>query len=268
MKRLTGGNVVKVVLAFLFWLFVSFLVLVIGIFAKRKNVIIEGAIYAAAFVSAFAVPSSSPIFGIAAFAGVGSMVASAIRSYFLRDLWLPRRGTVIPVQERARPVVANPSPQYQTPAVIRNPQAPDERSAALTWVSSQAKQNKHRLPNGAYVTILETCQLLDSVIDAENRQPSGDARFEYELDAVSKEYLPSVLQGFLAIPPNMVENTQPNGRTPNDEFVEQLQPLFRQAETLHSTRHSQTSTDLTSTGNFLRERFGHHQQGGFDFGIK
>lgn len=144
----------------------------------------------------------------------------------------------------------------------------DDLSTALTWVSSQAKQNKHRLPGDTYVTILETCQMLDSVVDAESRQPSGDARFEYELEAMTREYLPTVLRGFLAIPPSMVDNRQPNGRTPNEELVEQLQLLLGQAEALHSTRHSQSSADLTSTGNFLRERFGHHQQGGFDFGIE
>lgn len=264
MTRLTGKNILKIVLVVIFWVFISFLVLVIGLFAKRKKVIIEGAIYGAAFILAMA----SPVFPVIAFVGIGSMVTSAIRAYVLRDLWLPRKGTAIPAQEAPRPVMVAPLPQYQAPAVILNTLAPDERSVALTWVSSQAKQNKHRLPGGAYVTILETCQLLDSVIDAELRQPSGDARFEYELDAMSKEYLPSVLQGFLAIPPNMVDNVQPNGRTPNDELVEQLQLLSRQAESLHSTRHGQASSDLSSTGNFLRERFGHHQQGGFDFGIK
>jgi predicted phage gp36 major capsid-like protein len=65
-----------------------------------------------------------------------------------------------------------------------------------------------------------------------------------------------------------VNNRQPNGKTPNDELAEQLQLLSRQADALHSSRHSQTSAELTSTGNFLRERFGHHHQGAFDFGIE
>ncbi|WP_460455242.1 hypothetical protein, partial [Arthrobacter monumenti] len=138
----------------------------------------------------------------------------------------------------------------------------------LAWVTSRAKQNKHRLPADAYVAILETSQTLDAVIDAERRQPSADARFEYELEAIVGEYLPAVLQGYLAIPPSMVENQQPNGKTPDEELAEQLQLLSGQAEALHSNRHSQTSAELSNTGNFLRERFGHHQRDGFDFGIK
>ena len=196
------------------------------------------------------------------------MVVSAVRSYMLRDLWLPRR---VRKTQRGDTVQAHsatlPSSQpYPAATSLAGPS--EDLSTALAWVGSQAKQNKHRLPADTYVTILETCQMLDSVIDAESRQPSADARFEYELEAVVREYLPAVLQGFLAIPPSMVDNRQPNGRTPNEELVEQLRLLLGQAETLHSTRHSQTSADLTTTGNFLRERFGHHQQGGFDFGIK
>ncbi|MCQ1957851.1 hypothetical protein NNX39_15255 [Arthrobacter sp. zg-Y826] len=138
----------------------------------------------------------------------------------------------------------------------------------MSWVASLAKQNKNRLPAEAYVSVLETCQTLDAVIDAETRQPMGDPQFEYELTATVREYLPAVIRGYLAIPPSVVDNRQANGRTANEELVEQLQLLSRQADTLHSSRHRQTSIDLANTGNFLRERFGHQQGGGFDFGIK
>jgi hypothetical protein len=263
MSRLTAGNLVRVALAFFFLLFVAFYVLVIGVGAKNKKVILEGGLYAAAFIAAVSLSGAS-----GAFAGFAVMGLSAVRSYMLRDLWLPRR---IPKSQRGNTVqehAPTPPPAQPFPAATSLPGPSDDLSTALAWVSSQAKQNKHRLPGDTYVTILETCQMLDSVIDAERRQPSADARFEYELEAVVREYLPAVLQGFLAIPPSMVENRQPNGRTPNEELVEQLRLLLGQAETLHSTRHSQTSAELTTTGNFLRERFGHHQPGGFDFGIK
>ncbi|MFL4476765.1 hypothetical protein ACIPUB_00635 [Paeniglutamicibacter sp. ORCA_105] len=262
-SRLTAGNVFKVALAVLFFPLIAFLVLVIGMGAKNKKVLLEGGIYAAIFIVAVSLPGD-----IAAVPGIAAMGVSAVRSYMLRDLWLPKRvrkprlGNTVQEHAPMRP----PVPPSQAAASL--PGSSDELSTALTWVSSQAKQNQHRLPADTYVTILETCQMLDSVIDAETRQPSGDARFEYELEAMVREYLPNVLQGFLAVPPSMVDNRQPNGRTPNEELVEQLRLLLGQAETLHSTRHNQTSADLTSTGNFLRERFGHHQPGGFDFGIK
>lgn len=263
MSRLTARNVFRVALVVVFAFFIAFLLLIIGLGSKNRKVILEGGLYAAVFIAAVSLPG-----GLGAFAGFAAMGLSAVRSYMLRDLWLPRRvrkprrGDTVP----AHAPTLHPSQPY--PAATSHAGTSDDLSVALRWVSSQAKQNKYRLPADTYVTILETCQMLDSVIDAEIRQPSGDARFEYELEAMVREYLPAVLQGFLAVPPSMVENRQPNGRTPNEELVEQLRLLLGQAETLHSTRHSQTSADLTSTGNFLRERFGHHQQDGFDFGIK
>jgi hypothetical protein len=262
MSRITAGNIFKVGLAVVFSLFMAFFVLVIGMGAKNKKVILEGGIYGAVFIAAVSLGSSGAIVGLAA------MGLSAVRSYMLRDLWLPRRAPKQQHGAMVQPHAPTQAPSHPSPATTSLTRSPDDLSSALAWVSSQAKQNKHRLPGDTYVTILETCQMLDSVVDAEIQQPSGDARFEYELEAVVREYLPTVLRGFLAIPPSMVDNRQPNGRTPNEELVEQLGLLLGQAETLHSTRHSQTSADLTSTGNFLRERFGHHQQGGFDFGIK
>ena len=246
MSRLTAGNLIRAALAFFFCLFVAFYVLVIGMGARNKKVILEGGLYAAAFIAAVSVSGAS-----GAFAG-----------FAVRRVRKSQRGDTIQVSA-PMPPPAQPSPGATT---LHGPS--DDLSSALAWVGSQAKQNKHRLPADTYVTILETCQMLDSVIDAEIRRPSADARFEYELEAMVREYLPTVLRGFLAIPPSLTDNRQPNGRTPNEELVEQLGLLLGQAETLHSTRHSQTSADLSSSGNFLRERFGHHQPGGFDFGIK
>ncbi|WP_104055675.1 MULTISPECIES: hypothetical protein [unclassified Arthrobacter] len=271
MSRLTLGNVIKVTLVVLFFYFIVLLVLMIGIRRKNPKVILEGAIYVALFIAAFSIPRDSALSTAAAFIGLGAMAVSAVRSYMLRDLWLHRRDRGrrqhdVTLQQGAP---NSPMPAYQpTPAMAPVVPATDDLSSALAWVASLARQSKNQLPADAYVTVLETCQTLDAVIDAETRQPSGDARFEYELAALVREYLPAVLRGYLAIPPSMVGNRQPNGRTPNEELVEQLQLLSGQAEALHSSRHSHTSAELTSTGNFLRERFGHHQRGGFDFGIE
>ncbi|MCM3659410.1 hypothetical protein M3148_00140 [Georgenia satyanarayanai] len=77
-----------------------------------------------------------------------------------------------------------------------------------------------------------------------------------------------VLRGYLAIPPNMVETGQPNGRTPNEELAEQLQLLAGQAEALHASRQSRVPAQLTTTGNFLREKYGNLHREAFDFGVK
>lgn len=271
MSRLTFGNIVKLALAALFSIFIAFYVLIIGVTAKNKRVIGEGTIYAALFSLGIVLTSADALAGLLILLSMG---ASAVRSFMLRDLWLPRRNRAprqfdtvqpYPVMQPAAPEVY--APASAVPAAPTAP-ATEDLSPALAWVSSHAKQNKRRLPAESYVTVLETCQTLDAVLDAERRQPTADARFEYELAAIVNEYLPSVLQGYLAVPPAMTDDKQPNGRTPNEELAEQLQLLSGQAEALHSSRHGYTSAELTTTGNFLRERFGHHQRDGFDFGIE
>jgi hypothetical protein len=263
-SRLTFGNIVKLGLAALFFIFVSFYVLIIGVGAKNKRVIAEGAIYAAMFSLAMILTWAD---AFAALLVLLSMGASAVRCYMLRDLWLPKRNRAHQQFSTVQPTpqIQPPAQQFQAPPPVAPPQ--DDLSPDLAWVSSHAKQNKHRLPPESYVTILETCQTLDAVIDAERGQPTADARFEYELTAMVREYLPSVLRGYLAIPPTMAYDKQPNGKTPNEELFEQLHLLSAQADALHASRHSHTSAELTTTGNFLRQRFGHHQRGGFDFGI-
>lgn len=269
MSRLTVGNVFKVAVALFFFPFLPLLVLMIGVRRKNRKVILEGAAYIAVFLVAISAVGGDGAFAtLSAFAVLGIWPVSAMRSYMLRDLWLHRR-----VRGQRPEVITQPHPP-RTPAYQPSPAAASitpptaDLSPALAWVASLAKQNKNRLPAESYVAVLETCQTLDAVIDAEARQPLADAAFEYELAAIVREYLPAVLQGYLAIPPGMLDNRQPNGRTPNEELVEQLQLLSGQAESLHASRHRHTSAELTSTGNFLRERFGHHQQGGFDFGVK
>lgn len=278
MSRVTFGNIVKLGLAALFFIFVAFYVLIIGVTAKNKRVIGEGAIYAVIFSVSVVLTGADALAGLLILLSMG---ASAVRSFILRDLWLPRRNRTSRYVEAAEPYpTIQPAPEFYAPTPVAPPVAPpssapapvaptaDDLSPALAWVSSHAKQNKHRLPADAYVAVLETCHTLDAVVDAERRQPTADARLEYELSAMVNEYLPNVLQAYLAIPPSMADNRQPNGRTPNEELSEQLQLLSGQADALHSSRHGYTSAELTTTGNFLRERFGHHQRNGFDFGIE
>lgn len=286
MSRFTPANIIKMVLAFVFSIFVAFYVLLIGVAAKNKKVILEGAVYGVLFAIFFSNPNA--LGGSVGFLGLGVMAVAAVRTYMLRDLWLPVRVPEVrsfpPVQPFVAPQVMAPRPQayvqpaqpqqaYAQPVPQQPPHIPaarptDRLTAALAWVSSTAKENKYRFPADTYVTILETCQTLDAVIEAEAKQRSGDAAFEYELGALVQEYLPAVLKGYLAVPAGMVNDKQPNGRTPNEELSEQLELLSGQADALHASRYGQTSAELSSMGNFLRDRFGHRKQDGFDFGIE
>ncbi|MGC0142106.1 hypothetical protein [Pseudactinotalea sp. Z1732] len=262
MSRWTLGNVVKVGLAVVFLPLLAYLVLVIGAVKKHLRVILEGLIYAAGFsVGVFWLD----IAGIGGLLALASMGASGVRAWHLRDLWLPARRRwwhrFVP-EERQPPVEVSDTPPPEAAL-----EGADGRVAALGWAGSFAEHHRPRLPAEAYGSFVRTRQLLEGVVEAERREPSEDARFDYELDAIVRKYLPGVLRGYLAIPPNMVDARQPNGRTPKEELTEQLQLLSGQAQALHASRHSRTTAQLTTTGNFLREKFGHRQADAFDFGI-
>lgn len=268
MSRLTVGNILKVAVAVFFFPFLPLLVLMIGVRRKNWKVLLEGAIYIALFITAFTVPSESGFFMAAAFIGLGTIPVAAIRSYLLRDLWLHRRVRGRQRQGMTPPPPATVQPVYPPPAGAPTEGPTQGLSQALAWAAALAKQNKNRFPTDVYISVLETCQTLDAVIDTETQQPMGDPEFEYELTATVREYLPAVLRGYLAIPPSLVDNRQLNGRTPNEELVEQLQLLSKQAETLHSSRHRHTSAELSNMGNFLRERFRTNQGSKLDLGKK
>lgn len=345
-SRWTPGNVAKMVAAVLFGSFLPFYVLIVGLSSKKKKVITEGALYAGAFVFSFPLTVLFP--GLSGLLITGTYVASAVRMYQLRNVWLPYprsntwgqiahpppysqigsyrqpgapaqipptspRGQAQPAHRDAgpppyhsplhaplpysappptappsstppssasspsssassgrnssgaRPSSANPSGH---PAQSAQSNLPEDLSGSLDWVSATAKRNKQRLPSEAYISVLEISQELSALLDAESKDPSGDAEFEYELEALAGQYLPAVLKGYIAIPPALVEQVQPNGKTPNAELVEQLELLAGQTSALYSSRYSHTTAELTTTGNFLRERYGHRKSDAFDFGVE
>jgi hypothetical protein len=140
--------------------------------------------------------------------------------------------------------------------------------SAVAWVRAHADRNRRRLPGDTHRTVLQTCQVLDAVIAAEERDPTADARFEYELDAMTRRYLPAVLRNYLAIAPSRVHERQPNGRTPDEELTEQLRILSGQAEALYASRHRRLTAELSTTGNFLREKYGQRQPDASDFRVQ
>ncbi|MBM9433364.1 hypothetical protein [Flaviflexus equikiangi] len=268
----------KAMAAVFLWPLSAFSFLFVGVVAKDRKIMAEGALYAGVFLVAVSLPTLQVLGTAAAFIGLGSMAAAGIRSYQYRHLWLTshRRPVVRPVVTPPQPIryvtptVTTPVPA-QPPVSAQLPvQATDstrDLGSALTWVVSRAKQNKHRLPGDAYVRILELCQTLDSIVDAEAHRTVPNARFEYELNAIVRDYLPTVLRNYLAIPADLVGTPLPNGRTPDEELIEQLRLLDGQADSLYKARHGSTSADLSTTGNFLRDRFG-HRTNTFDFGIE
>lgn len=258
MSRLTLGNVVRVAAVLALWPLLAYLVLVIGAVRKNLRTALEGLLYAAAFSVAVFLPD---FWGPPALLALTAMGASGVRSWHLRDLWLPARRRWWRRDPAETVVVVEPARAQPTPAVEGSEHLP----SAVAWVRTEADRNRHRLPGDTHRIVLQTCQALDAVITAEEREPTADPRFEYELEALARRYLPGVLRSYLAIPPGRVHERQPNGRTPDEELTEQLRILSGQAEALSASRHRRLTAELSTTGNFLREKYGHSRPDAVDF---
>ncbi|HLS72433.1 MAG TPA: hypothetical protein VK046_01585 [Actinomycetaceae bacterium] len=258
MSRLTLGNVVKVAAVVVFFPLLAYLVLVIGAVKKKLRVILEGLLYAGAFSTAVFVLD---FWGPPILLALTAMGASGVRSWHLRDLWLPKRR-----RWWHRFSATEPSATVEPEAGADPVEGSEHLPSAVAWVRMHANRNRRALPAEAHVTLLQTCQVLDAVIATEEREPTKDPRFEYELDALARKYLPAVLKNYLAIAPSRVDERQPGGRTPREELTEQLRLLSGQAEALYASRHRRLTAELSTTGNFLREKFGDRQA--FDFGVK
>ena len=261
MSRLTLGNVVKVTAVVVFFPLLAYLVLVIGAVRKNLRTTLEGLLYAGAFSAAVFVLDP---WGPPALLALTGMIASGVRSWHLRDLWLPARRRWWKRDRATTSTVVVPAGAQHTTAVEGSEHLP----SAVAWVRMHADQNRQRLPGDAHRTVLQTCQVLDAVIAAEQHEPTADPRFEYELDAMARRYLPTVLRHYLAIAPSRVQERQPNGRTPDEELTEQLRILSAQADALHASRHRRLTAELSTTGNFLREKYGHRQPDAAEFRLQ
>lgn len=258
MSRWTLGNVVRVTAVVVFLPLLAYLVLVIGGVRKNLRATLEGVLYAGAFSVALLLPD---FWGPPALLALAAMGASGVRSWHLRDLWLPARRRWWKRDPAEVSTVIEPARAPHAVAV----EASEHLPSAVAWVRLHADQNRHRLPGDAHRTVQQTCAVLDAVIAAEQREPTADPRFEYELDAMARRYLPAVLRNYLAISPSRVHERQPNGRTPEEELADQLRILSAQAEALYASRHRRLTAEMSTTGNFLREKYGDHRPEAFDF---
>jgi hypothetical protein len=249
-SRLTLGNLVKVTAVVVFFPLLAYLVLVIGAVRKDVRTALEGLLYAGAFSVAVFVLD---LWGPPALLALTAMGASGVRSWHLRDLWLPARRRWWKRDPRETSAVVEPARARRALAAEGSEHLP----AAVAWVRTHADANRRRLPGDTHRSLLQTCQVLDAVIAADEREPTGDPLFEYELDAMVRQYLPAVLRSYLAIAPSRVHELQPNGRTPDQELTEQLRILSSQSDALYASHHRQVAAELSTTGNFLREKYGH-----------
>lgn len=100
---------------------------------------------------------------------VGLNAVSAMRSFMLCDLWVHARNRELPWLPHEPASGSGWGTGHR----------PIRAGAALRFgvVFLAGKKNGNRHPTKAHPSVLETCQTLDTVGDAETRDPLGDPQF-------------------------------------------------------------------------------------------
>jgi hypothetical protein len=122
---------------------------------------------------------------------------------------------------------------------------------ALRW---EARGAGHRLPVAAlpqFGRIEDVMQpLLEHLVD---NPPSVDE--EIAINALLTDYLPSSLRAYLGLNPQFAAQVDANGRTPGDDFMDQLALLAGAAEDVGRAVYTHDGTELQVQGRFLETKF-------------
>lgn len=137
--------------------------------------------------------------------------------------------------------------------------SPDHLLRGVESIRRTVEQSKDRLPSEAYHSVLKTTKTLSSLLTHEKDHPTKNPEFEYEVEAISHKFLPKALNAYFKVPNPLIDEEQPNGKTPEEEIIEQTALLREETDSLYAVRHQETLDDFTTLGNFLRDKFGHLQ---------
>ena len=143
-SRWTGSNIVKVIIAFALLPLVAYYLLAIGLVEKNKKATREGGIYAIVFTLGL-LTSATPIGPFMSFLGALAAIASGVRTYQMRNLWLP-----LPRSPLQRGQIPQPPPYSQLGAQSQQAATPPpfysapKPQAQPQPVRQPAPQSAHR----------------------------------------------------------------------------------------------------------------------------
>ncbi len=135
---------------------------------------------------------------------------------------------------------------------------PDDRPEALLRKRSDAvrtvNRSAGRLPPEAVVLARSVLDVVREVVQT-SRDSELDIRSVILVRGILDDYLPTTLNGYLALPAEVVDVTGPSGRTPHESLIEQLVTLENSALDLLDATSSRDVDALLSQGNFLSTKF-------------
>lgn len=151
-----------------------------------------------------------------------------------------------------------------SPAPPPDPRPPGDElaglRAALAAVVSQVRAESGRLPTGAIPEVRETADQIVELLDyCEATARAGDTVEPFAmftLSAAITDYLPTSIDGYLALPPAFLANHRsPTAQSPAEELVAQLVVLRRGMVELAASVYAGDSQRLTSQRRFLETKF-------------
>lgn len=124
----------------------------------------------------------------------------------------------------------------------------------LANIVRQANRDGGRLPVGAVPTVRDIDDVLRPLLAYVETRGASDEEMRH-LTAIVRDYLPTALGDFMALPPQYTERPGVTGTTPAVDLVRQLQLLDEGANELQDLVYTGDAAQLAIQARFLDAKF-------------
>jgi hypothetical protein len=124
----------------------------------------------------------------------------------------------------------------------------------LAGIVRQANGDGGRLPAGAVPTVRDIDDVLRPLLSYIETRSASDEEMRH-LTSIIREYLPTALGDFMALPPQYTERPGVTGSTPADDLLRQLQLLDEGANELQDLVYTGDAAQLAIQARFLDAKF-------------
>jgi hypothetical protein len=129
-----------------------------------------------------------------------------------------------------------------------------ELQQELAGIVRQANVDGGRLPAGAVPTVRDIDDVLRPLLTYVETRSASDEEMRH-LTAIIREYLPTALGDFMALPQQYAERPGVTGSTPADDLLRQLQLLDEGANELQDLVYTGDAAQLAIQARFLDAKF-------------
>jgi hypothetical protein len=161
---------------------------------------------------------------------------------------------------RRRSNAAEAPPPPSATAAPGEDSEPDVAAAArqlqqeLAGIVQRANADGGRLPAGAVPTVRDIDDVLRPLLSYIETRSASDEEMRH-LTSIIREYLPTALGDFMALPPQYTERPGVTGSTPADDLLRQLQLLDEGANELQDLVYTGDAAQLAIQARFLDAKF-------------